>query len=650
MTGYQRRLDLARGVAEASFDTGLQHHRREVLVSHPDEVVAARFRRSGGGGLTFRLELVRHAAEIRAVDDRTLSLVGRAGGTGTRFAGRLRVLTSGGSVESLGSRLLVRDADEAVVLVACETDHFESFRGRGVAEPFERRVETRLEEAAALGFDTLAERHAADHGSLYDRAALTLGAALPDARTTHELRATAEPGPAAPAMFALQFHFARHLLIASARAGGLPPNLQGIWSDCLTPAWNSDFHTNINVQMNHWVAEVANLGELHRPLLDWLRSASTSGERTAATHYGCRGWTMHHLSDPWGFTAPGDAAECGLWPMGGAWCALHAWEHFLHGRDEVFLRDVGYPLMRGAARFLLDFLQPTASGELVTGPSSSPENRYVLSNGETGTLCMGPTMDHQILRELFGACTQAAAVLGVDEALVAEFASALARVPLTRVGPHGTIAEWHDDPEEAEPGHRHLSPLFGLYPGTQIDPRRTPKLAEAARRTIERRRAHATDDAEAGWSYAWKACFHARLGDGDAAMEALNALVRHCTQPNLLGVAHGVTQVDAPLGAAAAIAEMLLQSHGGRVTLLPALPSAWPEGNFRGLVARGGIEVDAAWSAGRLTGVTLRSERAATVELATGTGQVLGSRNQPLTLKPGVPLTIDRWDDSERTA
>ncbi len=652
---YERWLDLSTGVAGVQYGLDGAEHRREAFVSQPDQVMALRLTTSGADGLDLVVELTRELDDrAEAVDGRTIRINGRASGEGTRYAAMVSMLSHSGTSERMGNRIVVRGADSVTLLIACETDYWETFRGRAVEKPYVERVGARLNAAEALGYDALRERHVEDHAALYGRASLSLGLRTDDVATTGEWLEAAASGVAPPALFALQFNFARYLLIACSREGGLPANLQGLWSDSMTPVWNSDYHTNINLQMNYWLAEVCNLAELHRPLLDWLAFMSTSGERTAEVHYGCGGWVMHHLADPWGFTAPADDVQCGLWPMGGAWCALHAWEHYRFTRDLAYLRGHGYPLMRGAAAFLLDYLQPTEAGELISGPSVSPENRYRLPDGGTGHLCMGPTMDHQIIRELFNATVDASRLLDRDDTFAAALLGALDHVPQTRVSPDGTLAEWHGDAEEVDPGHRHLSHLFALFPGTQVSDRRTPQLADAARRTIQRRLAHQNDDAEAGWSYAWKACFYARLGEPAAALHALNRLARHCTQPNLIGVAHRVPQVDCTLGVAAAVAEMLLQSHDGVVTLLPALPREWADGSFTGLVARGGVVVDARWQAHRLTHAQLTSANGCDFTLATGTGQVpvgVGSRTaQTDKFKLSIPargtLRLDRWADA----
>ena len=653
---YERRLDLSKAIATTRFERGGIQYQREAFISHPDQVFVLRLSTSQPGSLSFYLEMDRLPDfVVEATDAWTLRFRGKAGGDGTRFAGVTRLLFKSGSSEALGQRLVVHDADEVTLLLACETDYWENFRGREVEHAFAERAERRIAAAEALGFQALRDRHVEDHSTLYRRTTLSLGQATDLSETTDELLDEASAGLADPALPALQFNFARYLLIASSREGGLPANLQGIWSDSMTPAWNSDFHTNINLQMNYWLAEAAGLGELHRPLMDWLAFMSGPGSRTAEVHYGCRGWTMHHIADPWGFTVPGDAAGTGLWPMGAAWCALHAWEHYLFSQNRRYLAEQGYPIMRGAALFLLDFLQPTADGQLISGPSSSPENKYMLPDGRSGMLCMGPTMDHQITRELFRACIRCSELLATNADFAEELTAALDRLPPTAINRHGGVMEWHEDHEEADPGHRHLSHLFGLYPGTQISDRHTPELADAARRTIERRLGHQSDGAEAGWSYAWKGCFYARLRDGDAALDCLNLLARHCTQPNLLGQAHGITQVDCAFGVAAAVLEMLLQSHDGTLTLLPALPRAWPNGSFRGLVARGGIRVDAEWKDHRVTAVCLFSTTDAVFRLTTGTGQVpllpqdaqqgTDGGGFELQLRAGTPRRLIQWAD-----
>ncbi len=616
---YRRSLDLQMATAELTYGIDGATFRQELFASFPDRVIALRLQAEKGARLNLRLRLSRQErGRTRAEGEDGLLLDGvlsnGQGGKGMRYAARLKVAASGGSVTAQGDIVTLHDAESAVVLVTAATDYW-----GGQPETLTAEV---IAAACARDWNELRQRHVADYTALFNRVSIGIDAdAADDLPTDRRLHRAQEQGMD-PALCALYFQYGRYLLISSSRPGGLPANLQGLWAEELQTPWNGDYHLNINAQMNYWPAEVTNLAECHEPLIEFVKSLVEPGRKTAEAYYGARGWVAHVICNPWGFTAPGQNAGWGSTNTGGAWLCWHLWQHYAFSGDTGYLRSV-YPVLREAARFLLDFLvENPETGHLVTGPSNSPENAYRLPDGTCLNTCMGPTMDTQIARELFGHCIAAAEILNEDITFAAELREAHARLTPHQIGRRDQIQEWLEDYDEQDPHHRHVSHLYGLHPGDQITPGETPALAQAARVTLEGR-----GDGGTGWSLAWKVNFWARLGDGERAHQLLMNLLKPSlaagtnydgedagTYPNLF-CAHPPFQIDGNFGGCAAIAEMLVQSHEhdaeGHVVirLLPALPTAWPTGHVRGLRVRGGAHLDLEWKDGAVSYLCLRANR-----------------------------------------
>lgn len=652
ITSYRRELDLDTACARTSYTVGVGHFVRESFASAPDQAIVLRVRSSNPHQLNCAISL---DGELQlssgAVGHDSLILTGKAAsrviyaghpgsdhpihhstvpGEGMYFATALQVNVEDGEVTSHGNGLAIRNATAFTVVVTSAT----GFRGFKEMPniPLDQvvsKAQQKLKSVQQKSFFSLSERQRTDHQRLFRRVSLDLGS--PDLTIPTDERLARFATSPDPSLVALYFQYGRYLLISSSRPETQPANLQGIWNQKVQPPWGSNWTTNINVQMNYWLAETCNLSECANPLFDFIADLSQTGRATATEAYGAPGWAVHHNVDLWRHSnASGEGVASPTysnWAMAGPWLCGHLYEHFLFTGDREFLRTKAWPLMRGAAEFCLAWLVDDGNGRLTTCPSESTENDFFAPDGKPATTSAGCTMDMALIREHFANCIATSEELGVDRPFAQKLGEAIHRLIPYQIGQMGQLQEWSVDFEESTPGQRHLSPLYPVYPGNQITLRKTPELAKASRTLLERRLAFGSG--YTGWSRAWVVALWSRLQDGDEAWASISSLLQQNTKGALLDTlpaGNGVIfQIDGNFGATAAIAELLLQSHDGSIDLLPALPSFWPSGNVTGLRARGGVSVDLQWARGQAIKCTLCSDRTAEFQIRPPTHQTITS-------------------------
>ena len=665
---YHRELDISNAVSKVSYEMAGIKYTREYFVSAPDQIMIIKLTSDQKGALNFDINLkslLKSNVEVRnnilvmtgsapihenagyAVLPKYLDIKER----GTRFTTLIQIKKTDGKITNSRESLTLKDATEAIIYVSVATS-FNGFDKNPATEGLDDVAIAlqNMNKAFSKSFDKLKESHIADYQKFYNRVTLDLGkTTAPDLATDERLLRYSD-GKEDKNLEILYFNYGRYLLISSSRTMGVPANLQGIWNPHLNPPWRSNYTMNINVEENYWLAENTNLSEMHLPLLSFIKNLSVTGKVTAKTFYGVdKGWAAGHNSDIWAMTNPvgqfgKEEPMWACWPMAGAWLSTHIWEHYVFTQDKEYLKKEGYPLMKGAAEFCLGWMVTDKNGNLITSPSTSPENQYIAPDGFVGATMYGGTADLAMIRECFDKTIKASKVLNIDADFRAKLETALSKLHPYQIGKKGNLQEWYHDWEDKDPRHRHQSQLFGLFPGNHITPLKTPDLAEASRKTLEIK-----GDQTTGWSKGWRINLWARLWDGNHAYKMFRELLQYVdpdgkktekprrgggTYPNLFD-AHPPFQIDGNFGGAAAVAEMLVQSDENEIRLLPALPDAWESGSVKGICARGGFEIAMEWNNKTLNKVVVSSKKGGKTIL------IYGDTKREITLKKGEKKEIN---------